>query len=60
MATKEILISTNQPHIGLPSHWSALLRKYSIRRYQLSERQDYYRINIANRNYFYWWLHQRL
>ena len=43
MATKEILVPTNQLHIGLPTDWSALLRKYSIWRYRLSETQNRFR-----------------
>ena len=43
MATKEIMVPTNQLHIGPPADWSALLRKYSIWRYRLSESQNRFR-----------------
>ncbi|AMR26433.1 hypothetical protein A0257_04490 [Hymenobacter psoromatis] len=43
LATKEIQVLTNQLHIGLPADWSALLRKYSIWCYRLSETQNRFR-----------------
>jgi hypothetical protein len=43
MHTKEIQVLTNQLHITPPTEWSALLRNYSIWRYQLSEPQNRFR-----------------
>jgi hypothetical protein len=43
MSVKEILVATNQLHITPPTDWAALLGKYSLWRYQLSDEQNRFR-----------------
>jgi hypothetical protein len=51
MPVKEILVATNQLHITPPTDWAALLGKYSIWRYRLSEEQNRFR-RFADKQFF--------
>ena len=52
MPVKEILVATNQLHIMPPTgDWAALLGKYSLWRYQLSDEQNRFR-KFADKQFF--------